>query len=407
MFKRLILVCVWILSLSLAHAHAQSNNSIATIPAEAFREKNLSLEVQRLVTHYINQRKQLVETKSQTLPQLSQAINLALNDAIALSNQRQMQQAKARIEQLNSFMPIQDIPSYDLQNFLAYVYSQLKQTAEEQAQRDRSEALKELLLQHIGKGSLEDPLRLIMNSEIRDYARVFAGEPSSVRTEPRNGRELMVIGLKGLGPREVIVEIDPRVRAHINASNDRYQPIPTTQLRPEDQAWIDRARVARDQFFADSSFKYQELAKLVGDQHKAAEALARQGRDAEALKQLLEVQRIRAIEQIPTPRLLSLYSYLLGRTGNVEKQKELRGLIFGIQQVIGQSGDGSSPEKAIEVMMVDEEYDVLAVKKWRLVQQQLREIGGETFDVMTVENAQGQRSDVYFRITRMFRKYSM
>jgi hypothetical protein len=393
--------------LSLSCAHAQNINSLAPVLSESSSKETVSPEVQRLVTHYLDQRKLLVETKSHILPQLSQAISSALNDAIALSNQRQMQQAKARVEQLSSYMPIQDIPSHDLQNFLAYVYNQLRLPVEEAAQRHRRHALRELLLHHIGKGSQEDPLRLIMNSEIRDYARLFGGEPNSVRTEPRNGRELMVIGLQGLGPKEVVVEIDPRVRAQVNASQDRYRPIPAAELRPEDRAWIDRARSAREQFFADSSFKYLELVKLIDDQYKTAEALARQGRDADALKQLLEIQKLRAIEQIPTPRLLSLYSYLLGRTGDSEKQKQIRGLIFGVQQVIGNSGDGSSPEKAIEVMLVDEEYDLLAVKKWRRVQQKLLDVSGETFDVMTVENAQGQRSDIYFRITRLFRKYSL
>lgn len=185
---------------------------------------------------------------------------------------------------------------------------------------------------------------------------------------------------------------------------ERYAPIPTEQMRPEDRAMLDLARKKRERFLADRSFGYAELEDQVRKLIEASARLDMQGKPQEALAKLREIEQVRLIADIPTPELVGWYSHLLGKNRQLVLQREMRGLLFGTQQAIAHSGDGRSTATAIDVVFIDEEYDVLRDRKLKPIQQAIRETADQKYDVMTVEDAQGRRSEMFFRVTGLYER---
>jgi hypothetical protein len=69
--------------------------------------------------------------------------------------------------------------------------------------------------------------------------------------------------------------------------------------------------------------------------------------------------------------------------------------------------DGSSPEKAIVVGSVGEEYQWMQGYCPGLQQemQALQQIDGKPYDVHTLRNSQGQERTVYFDISRFYGQF--
>ena len=76
--------------------------------------------------------------------------------------------------------------------------------------------------------------------------------------------------------------------------------------------------------------------------------------------------------------------------------------LFGF--LFGGSPDGSSPEKAVVVNNIGEEYDWMQrnCPGFRPGKQSLQEIDGKPFDVLTWQNDRGEQRTVYFDISRFF-----
>lgn len=182
-----------------------------------------------------------------------------------------------------------------------------------------------------------------------------------------------------------------------------YDPIPLAHMSPAQLEYLTQAKKKRERFLSDT-FPYLELVGKSREVIGKAIALDRQGKANEAFAALAEIEAIRPIEDIPLVDLIFVYSALNGKTGNAQKQLALRGLMFGIIQAIAHSGDGLSPETAVHVIAISEEYDWLIDKKLTRVKQRLLERGSEKFDVLTAKDASGVENDFYFNITRMFGK---
>lgn len=69
-------------------------------------------------------------------------------------------------------------------------------------------------------------------------------------------------------------------------------------------------------------------------------------------------------------------------------------------------GEGASPETAIAVSSVEAEYKWVQrnCPGYRFLSQSLQEINGTMYDVLELENRQGEERTVYFNITQFFGK---
>lgn len=363
-----------------------------------------------LIDYFVQKRKSLVQESAARLPELSIAIRQAVAEGEKLERQGLYQKALDELLKLERFMPVSEIPSFDVQMLASWLHGKLGDKAKSTDHQARAAVLRELLLKRIGSGATPDTaVQAIMNSDVAEWAKMQLAIIKEVKVVPEAGREYLRITYQGPltrnEPKEAWFEIDPRVRVAANRAIDRYQPIPVAQMRPEDLRWLQLAREKRDRFLDDKSFKYLELIAAMRDLLKQAAELDMQGKSSDALKKLREIEAHRPIAEIPTPRFLSFYSFLLGRTGDRQGQLDMRGLIFGIQQVIAHSGDGSTEKSAVHVLSTEEEYDWLNEKKLKLVRQSLVERDGERFDLMAVTDAAGGKREVYFNISRMFAKY--
>ncbi|WP_332815338.1 DUF4919 domain-containing protein [Ramlibacter sp.] len=187
---------------------------------------------------------------------------------------------------------------------------------------------------------------------------------------------------------------------------DRYAPLDVRQMREQELGWLALAREKRAKFLQDRSFVYGELVEAVQGAWTEAARLFAAGQPAQALAALRELEKRRPIEDIPTPKLLRMYSLLLGHTGDTARQIDTRGLIFGVQQAIAHSGDGLGPATAVHVILLEEEYDWLREKKLKPERQSLKQIDGQHYDVMTVRDEQGRQLERYFNVTALFGRHA-
>ena len=78
---------------------------------------------------------------------------------------------------------------------------------------------------------------------------------------------------------------------------------------------------------------------------------------------------------------------------------------FGLVDSIIQSGDGKSPETAMTVIEIREEYDVLDVLGFEQESQTLVEKDGKRFDFLVAKNSEtGETRDFYFNIDLFYDK---
>jgi hypothetical protein len=90
---------------------------------------------------------------------------------------------------------------------------------------------------------------------------------------------------------------------------------------------------------------------------------------------------------------------LYEKLGDSEKARKHKEIFEGLSSALLAPGLGTSFEKPIEVLFVDEEYSVLVAMKLKLKTQALSEQAGHRFDVLTVHAGNGEPERVlYFNI---------
>ncbi len=86
-------------------------------------------------------------------------------------------------------------------------------------------------------------------------------------------------------------------------------------------------------------------------------------------------------------------------TGNAEKEAFHTSVLKGLVNSIYNSGDGSSPEKAMVVISVPEEYFLMNANGLHLLKQKSLTVNGHDYDAMDVENKKTrEKKTLYFNI---------
>lgn len=363
-----------------------------------------------LVAGYLAKRQALIAENKIDIAEMSKAIRATVVEGIRLDGESKYAEALENLRKLERFGPLPELPSFDVQMLSSWLYLQTGQAALAAASRARAEALREILLNRIGSGkSPDEPVQAIMVSDIVDWARTLSAEIGSVKSYPYKGHELYAVTYAGITtdkkPAVAYFEIDPRVQARLNAQVSVFAPIPLDQMHPGDRPLFEQAKARREAFLNDKQIPYLELIDKVRSSIAKASQLDSQGQPEQALAALKDIDAIRPIEDVPMPQLIGLYSFLNGRVGHRDKQNELRGYLFGINQAIAHSGNGLSPETAVHVIATDEEYNWLSDKKLSRVSQKMLDTPFGKMDILTAKNAAGETRDYYFNITRLFPMY--
>jgi len=90
-------------------------------------------------------------------------------------------------------------------------------------------------------------------------------------------------------------------------------------------------------------------------------------------------------------------------TGNTERAQFHKFMADGLLNSIKSSVDGKSPEKAFEVISINEEYGLIRSLKLRPIKQALVQDKGHSYDAITVIDPQtNQESTIYFNIDKPF-----
>jgi hypothetical protein len=129
----------------------------------------------------------------------------------------------------------------------------------------------------------------------------------------------------------------------------------------------------------------QDISKVAKNLHDGKLKEAEAG-----LTKLLERERFMRVDAHAVA--LALYE----KTGDSEKARRHKDFLEGLSAAIFVPGHGTSFEKPIEVLFVEEEYTVLGAMGCKMKQQALSERDGHRFDVLTTQAKPGEPERQFF-----------
>ena len=90
---------------------------------------------------------------------------------------------------------------------------------------------------------------------------------------------------------------------------------------------------------------------------------------------------------------------LYEKMGNSEKARKHKDFVEGLSSTLFAAGEGTTIERPVEVLFVDEEYSVLRAMRLKIRSQSLSERDGHRFDILTTQAGPDQPGPtLYFNI---------
>ncbi|MBX7155903.1 MAG: DUF4919 domain-containing protein [Candidatus Kapaibacterium sp.] len=139
------------------------------------------------------------------------------------------------------------------------------------------------------------------------------------------------------------------------------------------------------------------------------------GRDYDVMKKVKEMMGAKkykelypillaALENNYTDVDLHYYALIVSKQiDSTSKETQYhRWIVMGIYESITKSGDGTTPETAMQVITTAEEYFWLGMNGLNTTQQALSHSGGHALDVMSVVDEDNNSSKYYFNVDRLF-----
>lgn len=357
------------------------------------------------------QRQKFAQDATVDPQQLSHAIQAAVSDSMALDQAGNDAEAINKLLSLQKYAPLEQLPDHDVQMLCARFYTKLGNTPEAEGCRERAAAMAEILQKRSGSGAtVDDPVRVVTIGEIGEWVRLQSATITDVQGLSYHGANLQKITYSSPaieGKPVAYFLINPRVLASVNRTRPGvFDPQPVSASDGKYFVALKQAHEQRTRFLADRSFNYPELIQLCRESMKQAAQLAQQGDINGALSRMKDVEKIRPIREIPIFNFISVYSALLGKAGDVEAQADMRIYLFGIAQDIAHSGDGLSPDSAVHVVAIEEEYAWVADKKLRVTKQGLIRQGDSRYDALETTDANGKAQTFYFEVSQVFARGS-
>ncbi|WGS53101.1 DUF4919 domain-containing protein [Paraburkholderia sp. D15] len=331
-----------------------------------------------------------------------------VRDANAADQAGNEADALAHLQTLQKYAPLTQFPSFDVQLLCKRIYKKLSKPDDASGCDERAAAMANILQKQSGSGATpDDPVRVITVAELTDWVDSQSGHLSGARGYPYHGEDLQAVTYTSTATagQAVVVyfRLTPRFVASLNkTAHDIFAPLPVSPKDGQYQTALTHAHEERVKFLNDQSFNYPELIQLCNESNRDAMALAQRGDFNAALSKLREIERVRPLQQIPIFSVISNYSFLLGKTGNVEAQIDARLFLFGITQDIAHSGDGSTPESAIHIVATSEEFSWLAAKQMRFTRQRLVQKGDQRYDIIDATDQDGNAHSYYFNVSQLF-----
>ncbi|WP_176060523.1 MULTISPECIES: DUF4919 domain-containing protein [Burkholderiaceae] len=356
-----------------------------------------------------SQRQAFAQDEKIDLEALSREIQATVKESEALDQAGNDTGAISRLRVLEKYAPLPQFPSYDVQMECAKLYAKLAKQDDAEACRQRAVALADILKERTGSGATpDDPVRVITINEVTEWLRSQSLRITGLQTYPYHNENLQVVSYTGpstVGKSPVAYFLlNSRIVTSLNKKAGIYDPLPVSAKDGKYYAALQQAHEARVRFLNDKSFNYGELAYLCTNSERDALQLAQQGDINGALAKIREVEKIRPIQDIPITDFIAAYSFLLGKSGDVETQMKMRLYLFGINQDIAHSGNGLSQDTAVHIVATSEEYAWVRAKNLRVTRQQLVQNGESRYDLLDAVDASGHSQTFYFEVTQVFNR---
>jgi hypothetical protein len=73
---------------------------------------------------------------------------------------------------------------------------------------------------------------------------------------------------------------------------------------------------------------------------------------------------------------------------------------------LSKTGNGYSPETALRVITIDEEYNWLGINQLKGIERKNNNIGTRNFDIWRVQKLSGEESTLYFDVTEIKEQFT-
>lgn len=365
-----------------------------------------------IVEQFQSQRQAFAQNSGIDLRVLSQDIQSSVRDSYALDQAGNDHEAIARLQTLQKYVPLEQFPSLDVQLLCERIYTKLSRPADAAGCHDRASAMAELLQRETGSGATpDDPVRVITIDEIGQWMRSRGAKIDHVSPYVYREQNLQAVTYSSAASAGVSAvayfRFTPRLQEVFNhLTDDVFAPVTVSASNGTYQAAITQAHEQRVKFLNDTGFNYLALIQLCTVSTREALKLAQQGDFSAALAKLGEVGRVRPIEDIPIFDFISAYSFLLGKAGKTDEHNKARLYLFGITQDIARSGNGLTPESAVHVVAISEEYAWIHAKKMRVTRQSLIQKDDRRYDLLEAEGADNSKQTYYFEVSQLFARES-
>lgn len=145
---------------------------------------------------------------------------------------------------------------------------------------------------------------------------------------------------------------------------------------------------------------YETMIELQDKENEMWKAY-QEGKYEEAIRignSILEINYLRSITHF-------IFSRIYEKQGDTQGQKFHETVFVNLLRSVIESGDGKSPETAMIVIDIEEEYNVLSVLGFEGESQTLVENDGKRFDLIRAKNPEtGETRDFYFNIDLFYDK---
>lgn len=306
--------------------------------------------------------------------------------------------ARAALEPLAVYGQVEEFPSVRVQTVLLGI---AKARQDDEGRKRHASRAAELTTIHFMSthGGAED-IPLYARFEATEWMGVNGWKPpvrTSIEDDGKGKLRLVLQGKNAKGQ-------DQRASFDLKyGPSSRYVRLDDAALMPQVRAALPEARSLREALLADPDKRFFKLEQAMREARREAGELLGRGKTAEALARMERVNEFHPADTIPSVPWLDTLVSLHSGLGNTERFRDTYRLMSALEQLMARQGEGRSRETAIEVCFVDEEYEWLRGQQLRAKRDGLVELDGRSYDVHTVDLADGRKGKIWFDVTRMVR----
>jgi hypothetical protein len=165
---------------------------------------------------------------------------------------------------------------------------------------------------------------------------------------------------------------------------------------------------ARQGFLSNPTKSSYELQQEIVDAIKQASALPGTSENFSKIHEIFARMEasIGPLKTAPSFRLHDALKNLARLERNDEAAQYHDAYALALMVALSKTGNGYSPETALKVITIDEEYNWLGINQLKGIERKNNNIGTRNFDIWRVQKLSGEESTLYFDVTEIKEQFT-